>query len=136
MFCLNTPKILVIKVRIGPYMRQGKLIEGNVCDILNEQYSSVFSTQIEELIIKDPVQFFEKSCYQFSKERVHVCYEDDPAVEEHWSLLAGEMFIDMDIIKCAILHLPNKLAAGIDAIPAILLNNYANSLSVPDHILW
>ena len=52
------------------------------------------------------------------------------------SLLAGEMFIDVDMIKCAILHLPNKLAAGIDGISAILLNNYANSLSVPDHILW
>ena len=67
---------------------------------------------------------------------MHTCYNDNPTVEKHWFPQAGELFIDVDTIKQAMLHLPNKLAAGIDGIPAILLKNYPSSLLVPVHILW
>ena len=67
---------------------------------------------------------------------LHICRKDNPKIVEQWSLHAWKLYINVETIKCALLKLPNKLAAGIDGKPAMLLKNFAESLLVPFHELW
>ena len=79
---------------------------------------------------------FEKKFFHFIKKWVYICQDDHPTIQEHWSLQAGAIFIDKDMIKHALKKLPESLAAGLDRIPALLLKKCAGSLLGPIHALW
>ena len=46
------------RTKIGPFLQDGKIIPGEVCNILQNQFTSVFSRSINDKKITDPHEFF------------------------------------------------------------------------------
>ena len=113
-------------------------MEGKVCDILNSQYTSVFSTPLRNKLVEDPINFFKSECFYCIHEQVHICKEDDDinGAFQPISWEIGDIFIDEGTIMRILKTMPQTLAAGIDGIPAILLNKCYDSLAKPVTMLW
>ena len=61
------------KTKIVPFLREGQIIPGEICDILQHQYTSVFSVPMVNKKVNDPVIFFAGKCDYCVKEMVHIC---------------------------------------------------------------
>ena len=125
--CQNT------KSKIGPFLKEGKIVPGKECDILQSQYTLVFSSPLKDKRIDDPINFFEPKCDLCKNEKVHICHFDHPF--ENYPLgewpTSGYIYINKNLVRNVKSQFSNTLAAGIDGIPSILIHKCANSLSRP-----
>ena len=106
------------KTQIGPL----KNSEGNIstdpkitCQLLLQQYSSVFSDPQPHKIIQDPVEFFNENIPQAKLTDITITPKD---------------------IETAIKELRMNSSAGPDGVPAILLQKCSQSLAEPLGKLW
>ena len=60
---------------MGPFCKDGKILNEDPATTLINQYRSVFSKPSYEHIVNDPNMFFNK-CWFCDKQWVHICRED------------------------------------------------------------
>ena len=106
------------KKKVGPFCKEGKIINEDPATILIKQYSSVFSKPSMKHIVNDPNNFF-KECWFCSKQWVHICSEDS----ESNDIGIQNIHISEDMMRKAISKLSDSASSGPDGIPAILLKN-------------
>lgn len=120
--CQNT------RTKIGPFIKNGKIIPGKECDILQDQYTSVFSYPLEDKGVTDPIKIFEPKCDFCQNEIVHICHYDYPS--ENYPLssepTSGYIYIDKNLVRNTMSKFSTSLAAGLDGIPSILINKCAD----------
>ena len=107
------------KTQIGPLQTVDGAPTQNpqqTCEVLMQQYVSVFSSPQSHSVIHDPVSFF----------------TEDASHQNHLS----DIELTVDNIKGAIKELRSNSAAGPDGVPAILLLKCSEVLAHPIQKLW
>lgn len=108
-----------LKVGVGPLTGpNGDNISDpqEITEILQAQYSSVFSIPAREKIIHSPVDFFQ--------------------TQDNTASVLADITITVKDVMDAIKQISSNAAAGPDHFPALLLRKCAAELSVPLHILY
>ena len=113
-------KFSICKTDIGPLMHRDTNSLSNdkheMCRLLVDQFTSVFTIPDPQQIITDPVSFF--------------TYEPNTGINKSLSLT--DIMLNEDIINEAIHELSPNSAAGTDCVPSLLLVNCATELA---HVL-
>ena len=108
------------KTQIGPLKTaDGTLTKQpkETCQLLREQYNSVFSLPRTNTLIEDPISFFSEDLVHR-----HPCLTD--------------IEVTVEDIERAIQELKHNAAAGPDGVPAILLRKCSQALARPIYRLW
>ena len=125
--------------KIGPFIKDGKLIEDKACNVLRKQYEKVFSSPSHKYLVTEPSTFFtpEIKCMDCDNEFTHICPLDVEKDDQVWNLHDLNMItINPDIIRSIMTKLDGTMACGPDGIPALLLKKCANSLAGPLAKFW
>ena len=66
------------KKQVGPFVKEGVLINDTTENILKKQYESVFSIPFDSFKINDPIAFFNdrNDCLYCKREWTHICPSD------------------------------------------------------------
>ena len=114
-FYTYVKKKLRTNTKIGPFVNdKGVVINKPITEQLNDQYAAMWSTPLEDKVIKDPEIFF------MNNEEDN---KDNP-------ILTEVVFTKEKVIK-AIDMLEQKASAGPDGVPAMIVKKLKNILAEP-----
>ena len=123
--------------KIGPFLKNGKIMDEKLCEILKSQYEKVFTTPMDIYKINDPASFFSPkfNCQDCKNERVHFCPLDmEPNLQNFHDV--NHITINPIVIQSIMEKLEPSMASGPDGIPAILMKKCAKALAKPLTNLW
>ena len=120
--------------KIGPFLKDGKVIMDKPCNILKLQYEKGFSILSDKYKVCDPTLFFEPElkCMDCENQYTHFCPLDLEESEQSQNLHdMNKLVINPDIIQSIMEKLDGTLGCGPDGIPALLLKKCAKTLAKP-----
>ena len=108
--------------KIGPFLKNGKIMDEKSCEILKNQYEKVFITPMDIYKIQNPSSFFSPkfNCQDCKNELTHFCPLDlEPNLQNYHDI--NHITINPIVIQSIMEKLEPSMASGPDGIPAILM---------------